>query len=130
KLLLSFLAAAVLAFGTSHAQELQPLDAIVAGVDEYEILEGELDRALVNIMAQYAGQQDQLPPLPILQRQVLERLILMRLQTERAAATGIRVTDAEVDATIGAIASQNGMGVDLLRAQLASDGMSFDDFPS
>ena len=130
KLLLSFLAAAVLAFGTSHAQQVQPLDEIVAVVDEDVILKSELDRALANIMAQYAGQQDQLPPLPILQRQVLERLILMRLQTERAAATGIRVTDAEVDATIGAIASQNGMGVDQLRAQLASDGMSFDDFRS
>src|SRR5690606_2550885 len=130
KLLLSFLAAAVLAFGTSHAQQVQPLDEIVAVVDEDVILKSELDRALANIMAQYAGQQDQLPPLPILHRQVLERLILMRLQNESAAATGIRVTDAEVDATIGAIASQNGMGVDQLRAQLASDGMSFDDFRS
>src|SRR5690606_26065301 len=106
------------------------LDEIVAIVDEDVILKSELDRAMANIMAQYAGQQDQLPPMAILQRQVLERLILMRLQTERANASGIRVTDAEIDATVGAIAEQNGMGVDQLRAQLASDGMSFDDFRS
>lgn len=126
-LLLSLLAAALLC-GTAHAQQVQPLDEIVAIVDEDVILKSELDRAMGNILAQYAGQQDQLPPMAILQRQVLERLILMRLQTERANASGIRVTDAEIDATVGAIAEQNGMGVDQLRAQLASDGMSFDDF--
>ena len=128
-LLLSLLAAALLC-GTAHAQQVQPLDEIVAIVDEDVILKSELDRAMGNILAQYAGQQDQLPPMAILQRQVLERLILMRLQTERATASGIRVTDAEIDATVGAIAEQNGMGVDQLRAQLASDGMSFDDFRS
>ncbi|MFZ7096573.1 peptidylprolyl isomerase [Luteimonas dalianensis] len=128
-LLLSLLAAALLC-GTAHAQQVQPLDEIVAVVDEDVILKSELDRAMNNILAQYAGQEAQLPPMAILQRQVLERLILMRLQTERAAASGIRVTDAQIDATVGAIAEQNGMSVDQLRAQLASDGLVFDDFRS
>ena len=94
--LLSLLAI-VLACGAAHAQQVQPLDEIAAVVDEDVILRSELDRAVANILAQYADQQAQLPPLPILQRQVLERLILMRLQTERAAATGIRVDDGEID---------------------------------
>src|SRR5690606_37087365 len=122
--------AAALACGAAQAQQVQPLDGIAAVVDEDVILNSELDRALANIMAQYRGQEDQLPPLPILQRQVLERLILLRLQTERAAATGIRVTDAEVDATIDAIAAQNGMTPSQLRAQFANDGIGFDDFRS
>ncbi len=130
KLLLSLFAAAALACSAAHAQQVQPLDQIAAVVDEDVILQSELDRALGNITSQYAGREDQLPPLPILQRQVLERLILLRLQTERAAATGIRVTDAELDATVEAIAQQNRMGVDQLRAQLAMDGMAFDDFRS
>src|SRR5690625_828410 len=130
KLLLSLFAAAALAFGSAHAQQVQPLDQIAAVVDEDVILKSELDRALGNITSQYAGREDQLPPLPILQRQVLERLILMRLQTERAAATGIRVSDAELDARVEAIARQNQMGVGQLRAQLAMDGMAFDDFRS
>ena len=117
KLLLSLLAAALLC-GTVHAQQVQPLDEIAAIVDEDVILRSELDRAVGNILAQFAGQTDQMPPLPILQRQVLERLILMRLQSERASATGIRVDDAELDATIGAIAQQNGGSVDQLRMQL------------
>src|SRR5690554_4022956 len=127
--LLSLLAALLLC-GAAHAQQVQPLDEIAAVVDEDVILRSELDRAVANILAQYADQQAQLPPLPILQRQVLERLILMRLQTERASSSGIRVSDAELDATVEAIARQNQMGVDQLRAQLAMDGMAFDDFRS
>ena len=127
--LLSLLAALLLS-GTAHAQQVQPLDEIAAVVDEDVILRSELDRAVANILSQYADQQAQLPPLPILQRQVLERLILMRLQTERAAGTGIRVDDGEIDSMVAAIAQQNGMTVDQLRGQIEADGMSFGDFRS
>lgn len=127
--LLSLLAATLLC-GAAHAQQLQPLDEIVAVVDEDVILRSELDRAVNNILVQYADQQSQLPPLPVLQRQVLERLVLVRLQTERAASTGIRVDDNEVDAMLNAIAQQNGMTPDQLRVQLEADGMSLNDFRS
>src|SRR5690554_6218240 len=127
--LLSLLVAA-LACGAAHAQQVQPLDEIVAVVDEDVILRSELDRAVDNILAQYADQQAQLPPLPILQRQVLERLVLMRLQTERAASTGIRVDDGEIDSMVAAIAQQNDMTPDQLRAQIEADGMAFNDFRS
>ena len=127
--LLSLLAALLLC-GTVQAQQVQPLDEIAAVVDEDVILRSELDRAVANILAQYSGQQAQLPPLPILQRQVLERLVLMRLQTERATATGIRVDDGEIDSMVAAIAQQNGMTIDQLRGQIEADGMSFNDFRS
>ena len=123
-----FLAVALL-FGTAaHAQQAQPLDRIAAVVDEDVILQSELDRALNNVLAQYASRQDQLPPRDILQRQVLERLILVRLQTARAAETGVRVSDEEIDNAISNIATQNKLTPDQLRQQLARDGMSYDDF--
>ncbi|WP_226470366.1 peptidylprolyl isomerase [Luteimonas panaciterrae] len=131
RLLVTFLAAAVSlgAMGT-YAQSEQPLDRIAAVVDEDVILQSELDRALNNVLAQYANRQDQLPPRDILQRQVLERLILVKLQTADAARTGLRVSDQEVDNAINNIASQNKLTPDQLRAQLARDGMSFEDFRS
>jgi len=123
-----FLAVALL-FGTaSHAQQVEPLDSIVAVVDEDVILKSELDLALDNVLAQYAGREDQLPPREILQRQVLERLVLVHLQTARAADMGVRVGDGEIDNAIANIASQNNMTQDQLRQQLANDGMSYDDF--
>lgn len=126
--LLSLLAAALLFGPPAYAQTTQPLDGIAAVVDEDVILQSELDRAVANILAQYASRQDQLPPRDVLQRQVLERLILVRLQTARAQSTGVRISDEEVDAAISNIARQNNTTPEQLRQQLASDGLSFADF--
>jgi len=124
------LLAAALLFGTgAHAQQpVQQLDRIAAVVNEDVILQSELDRAVGNVLGQYANRQDQLPPRDILERQVLERLILVRLQTERASESGVRVGDEEVDAAISNIAQQNKLTPDQMRQQLAKDGMSYDDF--
>lgn len=125
---LAFLLAALL-FGTAHAQvPPQPLDGIAAVVDEDVILQSELDRAVANILAQYANRQDQLPPRDVLQRQVLERLILVRLQTARAQSTGVRVSDEEIDAAVTNIAQQNNLTPEQLRQQIARDGTSYADF--
>ena len=130
KIRFAFLCAALLFAASVHAQQTQPLERIVAVVDEDVILQTELDRAVANILAQYADRQNQLPPRHVLERQVLERLILLRLQTARAAATGVRVGDAEIDNAVNAIAQQNNLSPDQLRQQLARDGMSFEDFRS
>jgi len=110
------------------AQTLQPLDRIAAIVDEDVILQSELDRAVANVVNQYANQPGQLPPREVLERQVMERLILMKLQVTRANGSGIQVSDQEVNGAVAAVAQQNGMTVDALRARLAQDGMSFNDF--
>jgi len=110
------------------AQTLQPLDRIAAIVDEDVILQSELDRAVANVVNQYANQPGQLPPREVLERQVMERLILMKLQVARANGSGILVGDQEINGAVAAVAQQNGMTVDALRARLAQDGMSFNDF--
>lgn len=110
------------------AQQLQSVDRIAAVVDEDVILQSELDRAERNILGQYADRPDQLPPRDVLQRQLLERLIMVRLQVARAAQTGIRVSDEQVDAAIASIASQNKVSVEQMRAQLAGEGQAFNDF--
>lgn len=112
----------------AFAQDVQPLDGIAAVVDENVILKSELDRAVRNIAAQYGERADQLPPEAVLRRQVLERLILVQLQTARAEATGVRVADEELDSAVATIARQNNMTPDQLRQQLAMEGMSFSEF--
>ena len=129
KLFLPFAFLAVFAASAS-AQELRPLDGIAAVVDEDVILQSELERAVQNIKAQYGDRLDQLPPEAILRRQVLERLILVQLQTARAQATGVRVSDEELNAAVAAVARQNNMTPDQLRQQLAMDGISFGEFRS
>lgn len=128
-----FLAGLIAAFAMAApvaAQNLQPLDRIAAVVNEDVILQSELDRAVKNVAAQYANQPGQLPPQNVLERQVLERLILMKLQVARAAETGIRVSDDELNNAVAGVAQQNGVSVDALRQKLAGEGLSFGDFRS
>lgn len=127
---LFLLALMPLAAAPALAQSLdtQPLDGIVAVVDEDVILRSELQRAVANIVGQYGGRTGQLPPRDVLERQVLDRLILVRLQAQRAATTGIRISEPEIDGAIADVAQQNGLSVDQLRQSLAQDGFSFSEF--
>lgn len=106
----------------------EPLDRVIAVVDEEVILQSELDRAVSNILDQYAGRSAQLPPRDVLERQVLDRIILIKLQAQRARETGIRVSEVEVDGAIANVAQQNNMGLDQLRASLERDGFSYSEF--
>ena len=119
----SMLAPAVLA----QAIPVESLDKIVAVLDEEVILRSELDRAVANILAQ-AQNSGQLPPRDVIEKQVLDRLILTRVQVERATSTGIKVSDVEVDQAVARIASQNQMSLEQLRLSLERDGFSFEEF--
>jgi peptidyl-prolyl cis-trans isomerase SurA len=128
-----FAAATAAAVLPAHAQLLpqsaatgkQPLDRIVAVVDEGVILQSELNEAVRSVQQQYASQPGQLPPMDVLQRQVLERLILMKLQVQRADEQGVRVSDADVDQAVSAVAQQNKMAPEQLRAAVEQEGSSF-----
>ena len=113
-----------------QAQNLQRLDGIAAVVNEDVVLQSELDRAVQNVLTQYADQPGQLPPRNVLERQVLERLVLVKLQVARAAESGIRINDAELNNAVNAVAQQNGTTPDGLRQRLEADGMSFAEFRS
>ena len=122
------------AFAQSAAPAPAPastsVDSIVAVVDEDVILRSELNRAVANITAQSAARGTQLPPNDIIEKQVLERLVLIRLQVARAAEGGIRVSDAELQQAIAGVAKQNNMTEAQLRERLAGDHIEFDEFRS
>jgi peptidyl-prolyl cis-trans isomerase SurA len=103
----------------------QPLDRIVAVVDDGVILQSELNEAVRSVQQQYASQPGQLPPMDVLQRQVLDRLILMKLQVQRANEQGVRVSDADIDQAVAAVAQQNKMAPEQLRAAVEQEGSSF-----
>jgi len=130
---LCFLVSTLGAWSGLQAQALLPaqsLDRIVAVVDDDVILQSELDAAVANILNQYRANPQQLPPRDVLDRQVLQSLIMMRLQVARAKDTGIRVSDADIDQAVQRVAQNNKISVDQLRASLSREGMSLEDFRS
>jgi peptidyl-prolyl cis-trans isomerase SurA len=110
------------------AGQTQSLDRIVAVVNEDVILQSELDNAVRSIQQQYASQPGQLPPMNVLQQQVLDRLILMKLQLQKADDQGVHVSDAQVDQAVAEVAQQNKMSPDQLRAEVQRSGEDFGAF--
>jgi peptidyl-prolyl cis-trans isomerase SurA len=106
----------------------EPIDAIVAVVDEDVILRSELDREVNTLLGQLAQNGGQTPPRDVVESQLLERMIDFRVQLARADGTGIRVTDAEIEQTMRQIAQQNGITLDQMSMALARDGVSVQDF--
>ena len=92
-----------------------PIDSIVALVDEDVILRSELDMAVAGILERVRASGETMPPMNLLESQVLERLIIRELQIQRAMQTGIRVSDSDIDQAMVALAQQNNMTVQQLR---------------
>jgi peptidyl-prolyl cis-trans isomerase SurA len=118
-----------------HAQLLTPaapaseqLDRTVAVVNGDIILQSELNDAVTSVQQQYAGHAEQLPPMNVLQQQVLNRLVLMRLQIQKAQDQGIHVSDADVDQAIQGVAQQNKLSPEQLRVEVERSGTSFASF--
>ena len=77
---------------------------------------------------QYRSRGGELPPVDIVRKQVLERLINQRVQMSRAEQTGIVVSDADIDSAVERIAQQNNLDVSQMRQSLIRDGFSFEEF--
>jgi peptidyl-prolyl cis-trans isomerase SurA len=110
---------------TTDPTGTQPLDRIVAVVDDNVILQSELDEAVRSVHQQYASNPGQLPPEDVLKRQVLDRLILMKLQVAKANEQGVRISNADVDQAVAAVAQQNRMSPEQLQAAVEQSGQSF-----
>ena len=117
---------AVLLSGAVHAA-VQPLDRVVAIVDNDVVMQSQLDQRVHEVQQTIAKRGGGVPPAGALEQQVLERLIVENLQLQIGERSGIRITDEELNQAIGTIAQRNGMTLDQFRAALAHDGLSFDD---
>ena len=101
----------------------QVLDRVIAIVDDGVVMESQLDARIATVKNQNKGRS--LPPLNILQEQVLERLILESIQLQMADRGGIKISDQQLNDTVKRIARQNGMTLDQFRSALAADGLSY-----
>ena len=121
----------------SHAQapaaapatsRVELVDRIVAVVNSEVITSREVGERVKAITQQLRQQGTQLPPAEVMEKQVLERMIMDRLQVQLAKETALRVDDLQVDRTLGRIADSNKMSLTEFRRSLEKDGIKFGKF--
>ncbi len=105
-----------------------PVDRILAIVNDDIVTENEFRSEFRRMVRELQLQGARLPGEDVLQRQVLERIIVDRLQLQYAARVGVRVTETEVDQGIAGIARRNSLAVEQLRAVLERDGIDYQQF--
>jgi peptidyl-prolyl cis-trans isomerase SurA len=127
----SLIAALVLCFAFApgaFAQAMSLVDRVVAVVNKEAITLSELNDQVAAAERQLRRQGTPLPDHATLERQVLERLILVKAQLQLANDLGIKVEDVELDRAIQRIADNNGMSLADFQKALESGGVSFDKF--
>lgn len=114
----------------SFAATVDPIEAdrIVAIVGTDVITYVDLRTRLASALKQLQKQGTPLPPQDVLERQMLERLIMDRAQLQYAKDSGMRVDDTQLDQAIGRIAAGNKMSVPQFRAALEKDGVQYASF--
>jgi len=111
--------------GTAYAE---PLDRIIAVVNNEVLLESELVEMERTVRQQLRQRDANIPPTEILRKQVLERLIVQRVQIQKASKVGIRVGDDGLNAALRQIAANNNLTLREFRDVLHGDGLDFSDF--
>lgn len=106
----------------------QSLDRIAAVVNNGVITESELNEAINKIKTQMSASNISLPPADVLHKQVLEQLVIKRLQLQLADMAGMDITQEQVDKAILSIAKKNRLTVAELYNELAKRGMNKDDY--
>lgn len=124
-LLLAFVGA-----GPVHPQtaSAEMLDRIVAIVNEEVITQSELEQRLRVVKQQLAQNGTQSPPDRLLRKQVLDRMIIARIQLQLASRNGIRVDDDTLNRAISRMAADNKLSVAEFRSLLEEDGYDFTQF--
>jgi len=105
--------------------EIEKIDRIIAVVDQSVVTEQELIDRIKSISSQIEKKGGELPAKDVMQKQILERLIVDSLQLQLAEQTGIKVDDGQLDKTIERIAEQNKLTLPEFKQALQADGVSF-----
>ena len=107
--------------------KIELIDRIVAVVDSGIIMESELNKRVQEIIGRLRETSTPLPPEEVLIEQVLERLIIEEIQLQIGEKAGVRISDAELNESLIAIALQNSLSLDEFKKSLEDKNLSYRD---
>ena len=106
----------------------QPLDKVVAVVNDNVITASELDAQIDALKQQLTAKHMQLPPEDVLRKQVLQHLIDVDLQLQLAKNNNMTVDSSELDESISKIAEQNHLTLTQLREEVTKQGLTWEGY--
>ncbi|MEX2515412.1 MAG: peptidylprolyl isomerase [Gammaproteobacteria bacterium] len=106
----------------------RPLDRIIAVVNNDVVMESELQERVRTLRSQIRESGEQVPPTSLLEQQVLEQLVMIKLQMQLAENTGIQVDDEALNNAINEIAANNQLSLNRFRQILEQDGYDYETF--
>jgi peptidyl-prolyl cis-trans isomerase SurA len=101
------------------------LDRIAAVVNDGVVMESEVDDQMKQVTARLQAQNMAMPPESVLRKQVLDRLILQRIELEQADRDGIAISDDQVNSALEDIAKRNNIAFSDLPNVLAQQGIDY-----
>ncbi len=108
--------------------QAEVLGKIAAVVEEDIILEQELDKEVATISQRIRASNTPAPPEAVLRKQVLEKMIMDKLQRQLAEKAGINVTEDQIANSAADIAQRNNMSLEQFRGELEKQGMPYKTF--
>lgn len=108
----------------NHAHSSLLIDRIVAVVENDVVTESELFER-INVIKAQAGDQANLPDESTLAEQVLQRIIIERLQVEWGERRGISIDDLSLDQAMRNLAERNRLSLDEFRRALLQQGIDY-----
>ena len=104
------------------------LDRIVAVVNKEVITQFELNDRIARVQKELQRRGTSSVDRSEIEHQVLDRLIVEKVQLQYARDTGMRVDDLELDRTVNRVAENNKLSLTEFRQKLETDSIPFDKF--
>jgi peptidyl-prolyl cis-trans isomerase SurA len=104
------------------------LDRIVAVVNKEVITQFELNDRIDRVQKELRRRGTSSVDRSEIEHQVLDRLVVEKVQLQYARETGMRVDDLELDRTVNRVAENNKLSLTEFRQKLESDSIPFDKF--
>lgn len=106
----------------------QFVDGIAAVVGKHVITLSQVNTQAAQAQEQLKRQKIAVPDYPLLQKQVLQRMIAEELERQEAERLGIRVSDAQLDQAVQSVADRNKITLQKLRQEIEKSGISWDTY--
>ena len=101
------------------------LDRIAAVVNDGVVLESEVDAQMKDVTTRLQAQNMALPAESVLRKQVLDRLILQRIELEQADHDGITISEDQLNSALEDVAKHNNIAFADLPTVLAQQGIDY-----